>query len=207
MLQKLKNTLFSFKDSPLSLQKIVKKTKANVLERQKELDFDLLGRSLSCNPYLPRANMATFNFTQHNDKKIIYTQKIQNYADIETLPPNLELVSIDTTLKNDLSLISICRRYTPYLILHKDIFISKYQILESAVFGADMILLDERILGTQALQLLCDFASHLGLVAVVRKNHTAESFVESCFDFIFLSHLEDLDSTPHAKFIISYKNS
>lgn len=139
------------------IYRAILKTKNNVLMRSEKLDFDLLGRSLSCNPFLPRKYYYKLNNKFIDVLVINDINKINNY----------ELIAIDTTHKNDLSIISNIRRYTKSLIIHKDIFISKYQILESLVYGADFIILDCNILDSNSLESLFNFAVHLGLEVII----------------------------------------
>ncbi|RAX55124.1 hypothetical protein CCY99_00030 [Helicobacter sp. 16-1353] len=199
MFSKIKRT-FSAKNS---LESLVEKTKENVLKRSNELDFHLLGRSLSCNPFLPRAFDRDFKYCIQNDKKIIDAVEINNEKSLESLNQHLELVIVDTILSDDISLVAIARRYSPYLIIHKDIIISKYQILESVVYGADMIILDGNILDSDALGFLFEFASNLGLVSILLPNDI--KYIESYFDFIMLQDLENLPYIPNGKMIIHQK--
>lgn len=140
------------------IKNTINRTKENVLKRSKEIDFDLLGRSLSCNPYLPRG-LDTLN-TQ------IEVEMVEMIEEANSSKSNAIVVS--TILKNDLSLISNIRRYSPKLIIHYDLFISKYQILESAVYGADAIVLNSQILDKDSFLTLYNFAIRLGLCVIAQ---------------------------------------
>lgn len=186
--------------SDKQLENLVVKTKANVLKRNSQIDFDLLGRSLSCSPFIPRMQDLRLEYYLKDDKKIIKAMQIYYIEQLETLSSNLDLVVVDTTLNNDLSLISTIRRYSPYLIIHKDIIISKYQILESCIYGADMIILDGNVLDSNSLRMLFDFALSLGLVSILIPDTSCN--IESYFDFIMLHNLEKLCSIPSDKFVV-----
>ena len=161
---------------------LIEKTKINVEKRNKEFDFDLLGRSLSINPYQPRG--FDFDFSIFIKDNILKLRSIKDESHISNLPNDLGLIVIDTTLSKDISLVATIRRYTPFIIIHKDIFISKYQILESLIYGADMIILDSAILDSNSFGILCDFALHLGLRVVGDSIDSSDIF--SNVDFVMI---------------------
>lgn len=166
------------------------KTKQNVLKRSQEIDFDLLGRSLSCNPYLPRGVDSIYESNLdsiHNEK--LQTKIINSIQEAEGIES--KIIAINTILKNDLSLISNIRRYTPKLIIHYDLFISKYQILESAVYGADAIVLNSTILGEDSFLTLHNFATRLGLfiIAEIYDKKDLEIFMNLDIAFYRLMNL------------------
>ena len=167
---------------------LIEKTKINVEKRNEEFPFDLLGRSLSLNPYLPRA--FDFDFSPFIQGNTIKLKCIKDESDISHLHDNLGLIIADTTLFKDISLIATLRRYSPFLIIHKDIIISKYQILESAIYGADMIVLDCAILDSKSLEILCSFATHLGLRVILDSSIDASGDILSSIDFIMIDSLK-----------------
>lgn len=105
------------------------------------------------------------------------------------LSNELGVIIADTTLLSDISLVATLRRYLPYLIIHKDIFISKYQILESAVYGADMIVLDASILDFISFEILFNFASSLGLRVILDSIVCADDNMRSSLDFVMIDRL------------------
>lgn len=66
--------------------------------------------------------------------------------------------------------ISLLRRHSTLPIIHADLFIDEYQILESALFGADSLLIPCALHSTKTLSALLRFARKLGF----------EPFVEVC---------------------------
>lgn len=171
-----------------SKKNLVEKTKINIEKRNDEFDFDLLGRSLSLNPYLPRA--FDFDFSPFLQDNIIKTKRIKDLSRIYNLPSNLDFIVADTTLLKDISLVSTIRRHLPSLIIHKDIIISKYQILESLVYGADMIVLDSSILDYPSFKILFDFASHLGVRVVLDSSFCASNDILSLIDFVVIDNFK-----------------
>lgn len=205
MFKKIKDIFCDTKYNPSqnkakTLESLVNKTKKNILKRSKDLDFHLLGRSLSCNPFLPRAFDIELRYIIQDNKKIIHTMQINDEKTLESLNEDLNFLIVDTTLSDNISLVSTIRHYSPYLIIHKDVIISKYQILESAVYGADMIILDGDILDSKYLRFLFDFASNLGLIAVLSPSDIKN--IESYFSFILLQDLDDLPYIQNDKIII-----
>lgn len=158
----------------------IAQTKAIVAKRESQIDFGVLGRSLSCNPLLPRGfaelyKCAKFN-SANQSSAVLNAQIINNTRDLDKISDlaNLAKVAliIDTTLKSDIALVAEARHYTPFLVIHKDIFISRYQILESLVYGADCVMLSRHILGNESLEMLQSYANHLGLcVAILDSNN------------------------------------
>lgn len=144
-------------------------TKILVEKRESQINLGVLGRSLSCNPLMPRDFSALINF---NATQIA---TIKRESDLHALnqsqSPQNGAIIVDTSLQKNISLVANARCYTAFLIIHKDIFISKYQILESLVYGADCVVLSSDILSIESLESLQNYAQHLGLsVATTNKN-------------------------------------
>lgn len=171
--------------SPLSA---VDTTKRIVENRMREVEFGTLGRSLSCNPLTPRAFSGLKSQKIERVKSLkdieraqkIYSQNLgENLHDSQNLTQNLapnpqRAIVVDTSLQKNISLVADARAYAPFLIIHKDIFISKYQILEALVYGADCVALSPIILPKSSIAELQNYAYHLGLeVAILadRKEH------------------------------------
>lgn len=174
----------------ISLKAAIKRTKMNVLRRNEELDFALLGRSLSQIPLMPRS-LELEDIRLQNKHYVLDSNAI----------------IIDTLFAKDISLISHTRHYNENLIIHKDIFISKYQILESLVYGADYIILSPLILELESLKELFLYARHLGLgvIAYVGNKEDIDIVNElGIFAFILKSrHLAEF--IPDNKIIIDLK--
>ncbi|RDU65617.1 hypothetical protein [Helicobacter sp. MIT 14-3879] len=169
MFGRVKSSFFQTK----SLNKSIKQVKENVLKRNSELDFELLGRSLSCNPFMPREIYSGIYFKDgyhfldaieiDNEKMIANDLKVNNI--------------VANTLKNNIDLISYIRHYSPYFIIHKDIIISKYQILESLVYGSDCVILSSCVLNKDSFLELFNYAIHLGLnVAIFAEDKDSIKF-------------------------------
>ena len=189
MFRKIINALSEI--SPLSA---VDTTKRIVENRMREVEFGTLGRSLSCNPLTPRAfsGLKSQKIERVKSlKDIERTQKLcsqnlgENLQDSQNLGGNSQnlaqnpqnpqrAIVVDTSLQKNISLVADARTYAPFLIIHKDIFISKYQILEALVYGADCVALSPIILPKSSIAELQNYAYHLGLeVAILadRKEH------------------------------------
>lgn len=135
----------------------IARTKAIIAKRESQIDFGVLGRSLSCNPLLPRGFAEFYKCAKFNSANqsgaVLNAQIINNTRDLDKISDLAYLAKvaliIDTTLKSDIALVAEARHYTPFLVIHKDIFISRYQILESLVYGADCVMLSRHILGNE----------------------------------------------------------
>ena len=194
------SSIFSKKSK---IQSLIEKTKSNVEKRNKEFSFDLLGRSLSLNPYPPRA--FDFDFSPFIKDNIIKLKCIKDESSIPNLPNNLGIITADTTLLTDIALVATLRRYTPFIIIHKDIIISKYQILESLIYGADMIILDSSILDIKSFEILCNFAIFLGLRVVADSSIDATNNIFSNIDFILIDNLQvNIDNNKIALYLDKY---
>lgn len=218
MFRKILNALSEL--SPLSA---VDTTKTIVEKRMKEVEFSTLGRSLSCNPLTPRAFSALKNRKIECARELkdieraqkLYAQNLaqnpqnlgENPHDSQNLAQNLQnsqnpqnlaqnpqrAIVIDTTLQKDISLVADARAYAPFLIIHKDIFISKYQILEALVYGADCVALSPIILPQSSLLELQNYAYHLGLEVAILANKKEHFTIETR---IFVTKKKWLDSAP-----------
>lgn len=147
------------------------RTKILVSKRESQIDLGILGRSLSCNPLMPRDFSALQNFNATQIITIKRESDLHALNKIQSQSPQNGAIIVDTSLQKDISLVANARCYTAFLIIHKDIFISKYQILESLVYGADCVVLSSDILSDESLDSLQNYAQYLGLsVATTNKN-------------------------------------
>lgn len=146
-------------------------TKILVKRRESQIDLGVLGRSLSCNPLMPRNFSALPNLNMSQIATIKSESDLRALDEIQSQSPQNGAIIVDTSLQKDISLVANARHYTAFLIIHKDIFISTYQILESLVYGADCVVLSPDILEANSLETLQNYAQHLGLaVAISNKN-------------------------------------
>ena len=158
-----------------SMRFAVWRTKILVERRESQIDLGILGRSLSCNPLMPRDFSALPNLSMSQ------IATIKSESDLRTLnkiQSQNGAIIVDTSLQKDISLVANARHYTAFLIIHKDIFISKYQILESLVYGADCVVLSPDILEANSLETLQNYAWHLGL-AVATTNQNGEIVIKN----------------------------
>lgn len=147
------------------------RTKILVKKRESQIDLGILGRSLSCNPLMPRDFSALPNFSLSQIATIKRESDLHTLNESQVRFAHNGAIIVDTSLQKDISLVANARCYTAFLIIHKDIFISKYQILESLVYGADCVILSSDILNDESLKTLQNYAQHLGLsVATTNKN-------------------------------------
>lgn len=188
------------------LDEILKKTKDDLEKRKADFPFDLLGRSLSANPYSPRDVKKALTLTNDNPYKIIAEVKkaspskgvIRDDFDpvkiaVEYEKGGADAFSVLTEphfFQGNLEYISLIRRYTKTPILRKDFIIDEYQVLEAAVYGADFILLIAKALSKNELKNLLEFARRLGLEALV-ETHDKEDVKNAIFagaDIIGINH-------------------
>lgn len=188
------------------LDEINKRTLEDVEKRKKELPLDLLGRSLSSNPYMPRDVKSYLRSTKDEPIRII--------AEVKKASPSKGVIKEDFDplfiaseySKNGANAISVLtephyfqgnldyltqiRRYVPTPLLRKDFILDKYQIMEALVYGADFILLIAKSLSTKDLKELYLYARHLGLEVLV-EIHDKEDLtkaIKSGADIIGINH-------------------
>ena len=165
------------------LDEIIEKTKQDLEIRKKEISFDLLGRTLSSNPYAPRDVKSFLKSTKDEPVRIIAEVKKASPSkgiikeDFDPLViaqaysnSGANAISVLTEphyFKGNLEYLTAIRRYVPTPLLRKDFIVDKYQIVEALVYGADFILLIAKALSTKELKELYDYAIHLGLEVLV----------------------------------------
>lgn len=165
------------------LDEIIEKTKQDLEIRKKEISLDLLGRTLSSNPYTPRDVKPYLTSTKEEPIRIIAEVKKASPSkgiikeDFDPLViaqaysnSGANAISVLTEphyFKGNLEYLTQIRRYVPTPLLRKDFIVDKYQIVEALVYGADFILLIAKALGTKELEELYDYAIHLGLEVLV----------------------------------------
>ncbi|TLD79775.1 indole-3-glycerol phosphate synthase [Helicobacter sp. MIT 05-5293] len=173
---------------------IIQKTLKHLEERKKIIDFDTLGRTLAYSPFVPRVDRDFFvrETQKESQPKLAYQwiispyefcqapenylyQGYQNEQDYRFDAYWLDLWSafLDTDFDdrlmgfNLLESISLLRRHSTLPIIHCNVFLQPYQILESALFGADALMMPASIVSAKELQSLLDFAYRLGFVVFV----------------------------------------
>ncbi len=205
------------------LDKIIKKTKEDLIQKKEKMPLEWLGRSLAYNPYQPRDWRKALASTPENPYRMICEIKkaspskgiIREDFDPLTISQQYDaggadMFSILTEphfFMGDLEYIPMVRRFSGVPILRKDFIIDEYQILEALVYGADIILLIAKALSQTELKSLLDYTRHIGLEALV-EIHDKEDLTKAIFagaDIIGINHrnLEtfEMDMSLSAKLI------
>ncbi len=172
------------------LDDIIKKTKEDLIKREKEFSLDWLGRSLAFNARQPRDVYPFLQATEEDPYRIISEVKkaspskgvIREDFDPLSIAQAYErggasAISVLTEphfFQGNLDYLGGIRRYVGVPLLRKDFIVSKYQVLESMVHGADIILLIAAALPKKELKDLHNYARHLGLEVLVEVHDKAD---------------------------------
>jgi len=172
------------------LDDIIKKTKEDLVKREKEFSLDWLGRSLAYNARAPRDVVPYLKATEEDPYRIITEVKkaspskgvIREDFDPLSIAQAYErggasAISILTEphfFQGSLDYLGGIRRYVGIPLLRKDFIVSKYQILEAVVHGADFILLIAAALSKSELKELLGYTRHLGMEALVEVHDKAD---------------------------------
>lgn len=195
-----------FKGYKMILDEIIKKTREDVVKREKEFSLDWLGRSLAFNARAPRDVFPYLRATEDNPYRIIAEVKkaspskgvIRENFDPLQIAQNYEkagasAISVLTEphyFQGDLEYLAGIRRYVGIPLLRKDFIVTKYQILEAMVYGADFILLIAAALSKGELKELLAYTRHLGMEALVEV-HDKMDLVKAIYagsDIIGINH-------------------
>ncbi len=165
------------------LDKILKKTKEVVKQREKQIPLDWLGRSLAYNPYAPRDVKEYLTSTKGNPYRIIAEVKkaspskgiIREDFDPLVIAQAYEKAGVDAIsvltephfFQGDIEYLTGIRRYVGTPLLRKDFIFCEYQLVEALVYGADFVLLIAKMLSKKELKDLLNYAWHLGMNALV----------------------------------------
>lgn len=188
------------------LDDIIKKTKEDLEIREKEFTLDWLGRSLAFNARQPRPIHEYLKSTDDEPYRIIAEVKkaspskgiIREDFDPLAIAQAYErgganAISVLTEphfFKGSLDYLAGIRRYVGTPLLRKDFIVSKYQILESLVYGADFILLIAKALTRADLKELLNYSRHLGMEPLV-EIHDKTDLTKAIFagaDIIGINH-------------------
>lgn len=177
------------------------------------MSFDELGRSLSYNPYLPRARREDFarGFEQEVAYQVLVISPFeQNFSRVIDFVSQAVLVDFVPLYKKVLPIqesldkLAQLRRYSQKFIIHSDIFLKPYQLLESVVYGSDCVLLDACI---ENLGDMYDFAVRLGLLPIVKITSAAELkraiFAKAEMIYIAQNFSTLLSMVPNSKVIFA----
>ncbi len=170
------------------LDDIIKRTKEDLKEREAKFSMDWLGRSLAFNARAPRDVRPFLTSTPEEPYRIISEVKkaspskgiIREDFDPVAIAQAYErgganAISILTEphfFQGNLDYLAEIRRYVGIPLLRKDFIVSKYQLLEALVYGADFVLLIAAALSKSELKEL--YTRHLGMEALVEIHDKAE---------------------------------
>ncbi len=142
------------------------------------LSYEMLGKSLSYNPYLPRVIPQTKDCVFVTPSEVL-ERLLQENARTDCVIINFKgLYELGAPSVFDLEVLGLLRRHASSLIVHQDLFISHYQLLESLVQGADGVILDEELL-EEDLKGMIDFACRLGLSVFVETDKQDHTFLKN----------------------------
>ncbi len=188
------------------LDDIIAKTKEDLARKEKEYSMDWLGRSLAFNARAPRPVVPHLKATSEEPYRIIAEVKkaspskgvIREDFDPLAIAQGYErgganALSVLTEphfFQGDLEYLAGIRRYASIPLLRKDFIVSKYQLVEALVYGADFVLLIAKALSRKELKELLEYTRHLGMEALVeihdRKDLTKAIFAGA--DIIGINH-------------------
>jgi len=188
------------------LDEIIKKTKEDLARREKEYTIDWLGRSLAFNARAPRPVIPHLQATEAEPYRIISEVKkaspskgvIREDFDPVAIAQAYErgganAISVLTEphyFQGSLDYLAEIRRYVSIPLLRKDFIVSKYQLVEALVYGADFVLLIAKALSRKELKELLDYTRHLGMEALV-EIHDKKDLTKAIFagaDIIGINH-------------------
>ncbi len=188
------------------LDDIIRKTKEDLIKREKEFSIDWLGRSLAYNAYAPRDIKPYLTATKEDPYRIIAEVKKASPSkgvireDFDPLfiaqeysRAGVDAISVLTEphfFQGNLEYLTGIRRYVPTPLLRKDFIIDKYQIVEALVYGADFLLLIATALSKDKLKELLNFTRHMGMEALV-EIHDKNDLKKAIFagaDIIGINH-------------------
>ncbi|BCI99461.1 indole-3-glycerol phosphate synthase [Helicobacter pylori] len=156
------------------------------------LSYEMLGKSLSYNPYLPRVIPQIKDCVFVTPDEVL-GKLLEENTRTECVVVNFKgLYEIGAPSVFDLEVLGLLRRHASSLIVHQDLFISHYQLLESLVQGSDGVILDEELL-KEDLKGMVEFAWRLGLSVFVETHKPDYTHLKD------LGVLGVLEKVPHSQ--------
>ncbi|GAA6910298.1 hypothetical protein AOH259_07440 [Helicobacter pylori] len=156
------------------------------------LSYEMLGKSLSYNPYLPRVIPQIKDCVFVTPDEVL-GKLLEENTRTECIVVNFKgLYEIGAPSVFDLEVLGLLRRHASSLIVHQDLFISHYQLLESLVQGSDGVILDEELL-KEDLKGMVEFAWRLGLSVFVETHKPDYTHLKD------LGVLGVLEKVPHSQ--------
>jgi len=188
------------------LDEIIKKTLEDVKKREKAYSIDWLGRSLAYNARAPRDVIPYLQSTEQDPYRIIAEVKkaspskgvIREDFDPLAIAQAYErggasAISVLTEphyFQGDIEYLAGIRRYVGIPLLRKDFIVTKYQLVEALVYGADFVLLIAAALSKKDLKELLNYTRHLGMEALVEV-HDKSDLIKAIYagaDIIGINH-------------------
>ncbi|MFP6055592.1 indole-3-glycerol phosphate synthase [Helicobacter pylori] len=155
------------------------------------LSYEMLGKSLSYNPYLPRIISQTKDCVFVTPDEVL-EKLLKENTHTDCVIVNFKgLYEIGAPSVFDLEVLGLLRRHASSLIVHQDLFISHYQLLESLVQGSDGVILDEELL-KEDLKGMVEFSWRLGLGVFVETHKQDYTHLKD------LGVLGVLEKVPHS---------
>lgn len=152
-----------------------------------ELSYDLLGRSLSANPFFPK-DLKSFLYK--------HTKFIKTIKSFDDFNPNDICEAYVVDFINDE--VSMLKRYSNSVILCNALLKDEKDLLKALVYGVDGVVLDNKNYN------LSKVAIHFGLSAIFKANNKKELLKASFYKAdIFYIPKELFNSIPNDKLIIS----
>lgn len=195
-------------------KKALENLQNSLQNREDFLPFDFLGRSLSYNPYMPRALVSDFAREGKIAKKSFALSafeydKLAFVVNLDTQFVRVDfssLYEVGPVTTDVFDCVTQLRRYSEKFIIHNDIFLSQYQILESCIYGSDCVILDPQILGKE-LAGMCEFATRLALIPIVKisslEDIKSAIFAKAQIFYIVSDFSNLISSIPNSKIILS----
>ncbi|BCZ19263.1 indole-3-glycerol phosphate synthase [Helicobacter sp. NHP19-012] len=161
--------------------------KALLKLKQEIRPFELLGRSLAYNPYLPRLSLEqlkrpketplahallALDLRQDLEQFLKNLQKAQESQALALLLDFTPLYAKEPSLEM-LDLLGYVRRLCTKPLISKDLIVDRYQILEALVYGVDALVLDPSLLQKDLKDMLA-YTTHLGLLGIVQVASVAD---------------------------------
>jgi indole-3-glycerol phosphate synthase/phosphoribosylanthranilate isomerase len=129
---------------------------------------------------------------------------VGTYNRFSDIISGISVITEEIYFRGSKSFISEVKKFTGFPVLRKDFIFHPLQVAESAMLGADCILLISSIMSGKKLKLLCSFARELKLDVLV-ETHTERDFqkaVDAGAEFIGINNRNlktmevDPDNTP-----------
>ncbi|GHR48407.1 hypothetical protein JP0099_01780 [Helicobacter pylori] len=171
---------------------ILENLQKSLVLKEGMLSYEMLGKSLSYNPYLPRVISQTKDCVFVTPDEVL-GKLLEENTRTECVIVNFKgLYEIGAPSVFDLEVLGLLRRHASSLIVHQDLFISHYQLLESLVQGSDGVILDEELL-KEDLKGMAEFAWRLGLSVFVETHKPDYTHLKD------LGVLGVLEKVPHSQ--------